>query len=266
VTTGSPRGKNSRGDPVFYGKPTKKGRYLRFQKKPLSLHIAMMRRVPIKNLLTVLAVSAAMSLTAACGGKLGETVFEAQKRIFNALKSQGIYERNNLPIDNPPAPEQIKGWFDVMGGAYRHITNEDRVDRNEGAVIARGDSISFRFDARIFSGNSYDNMQTFYTNIGSRIQAVMGNNPNFDNRFWPDTPLKIKVGEDPRILRSLQEALVGCVAGGGEPADGDGASVASDEVRVYLTPDIAFGDRTVYNVPARSSVVFEITDIQIIDN
>ncbi len=152
-----------------------------------------------------------------------------------------------------------------MGGAYRHVVNEDRDNRNAGPVISAGDSIAFRFDARIFTGGNFDNLQTFYTNIEARRNILVGGNPAFDPTFWPVELLRIKTGDDPRILKSLQAALISCRAGDGDPANDAEGGIASDRVRVYLTPNIAFGDRTVYNVPARSSLVFEVTDIEIID-
>lgn len=210
-----------------------------------------------------MAASLALFATA-CGDKLGDTVNNAQTNIFKALQGQGIYEKDNLPIDNPPAPEDIKGWFDMVGGAYRHIVNENRDNRTDQQYrIASGDSIAFMFDAKIFSNGAFENMQTFYTNIESRIQQIAGNNSSFAG--WPTEPLKIKVGDDSRILRSLQQALIGCMAGNGTPDnDDEPGDIVSDQVRVYLTPDIAFGNKIVYNVPAGSTVVFEVTDIEII--
>lgn len=221
--------------------------------------------VSIIRVCTALAATACGLLAACSGGLSGEEIYEAQNKIFNALQTQGIYERGNLPEENPPTPEQLKGYFDIVGGAYRHIVNEDRDNRDMRYLIERGDSISFMFDARIFTGGNYENMQTFYTNIQARIQQIAGNNGDFDTRFWPADPFGIKVGEDRRILKSLQEALISCVAGDNDPDnDEDSGNATSDQVRVYLTPDIAFGDRVVYSVPAGSTLVFEVTDIEII--
>jgi hypothetical protein len=200
-------------------------------------------------------------------GESGDAVATAQTRIFTALESQGIYERGNLPEQNPPTPEQIKGWFEVIGGAYRHIVNEDRANRGPAAqfAIERGDSVAFTFDARIFSGSSFDNCRTFYTNDPQRLSALFGSNPGFGG--WSTDPLRIKLGEDPRILKSLQEALIGCRADDGDPTnDNAPEGISSDEVRVYLTSDLAFGNRTVYDVPPGSTVVFAVTRIVKIDN
>lgn len=216
----------------------------------------------------VATVVAALSL-AACG-KIDETVTTAQNTIFRALQGQGIYERGNLPAVNPPTPEKIKGRFDIIGGAYRHIVNEERANRGSAAeyAINPGDSISFMFDARIFTGGAFESQETFYTNIASRILEITNNNPDFKTGEWPTVPLQIKVGEDPGILRSLQDALTGgpqaCRAGDPPRADGQPGEIVSDQVRVYLTPDIAFGNKTVYNVPRNSTLVFEITNIKII--
>jgi hypothetical protein len=212
----------------------------------------------------IVCLAAAMALTGC--GKDGDTVAAAQTRIFTALEGQGIYERGKLPEDNPPTPDRIKGWFDVVGGAYRHIVNEDRANRGPAPEYAleRGDSITFVFDARVFSGGSFDNYPTFYTNDPQRISALFGSNPDF--KGWPTKPLRIKLGEDPGILKSLQEALIGCRANDDKPENDDQpGGISSDEVRVYLTHDLAFGNRTVYDVPPGSTVVFLVTEIQIIE-
>ncbi len=211
----------------------------------------------------VMAIAAALFAAVSCG-KLDDTVNNARTSIINALKNQGIYERGNLP-EPIPTPEQIKGYFDIVGGAYRYILNENGANRGSAAEygIKRGDSISFYFDAKIFTGGNFESQQTFYTNISDRIKIISGNNDEFSG--WSTNPLKIKVGEDPRILKSLQEALISCRAGDRDPAnDATEGGIASDRVRVYLTPDIAFGDKIVYNVPRGSTIAFEVTEIVII--
>ncbi len=201
---------------------------------------------------------------ASCG-KSDDRVVTAQNAIFKALESQGIYERGNLPQINPPTPERIKGWFEIVRGTYRHVVNEDRDSRGPADTYAveRGDSIAFMFDARVFAGNNFESCRTFYTNIPSRISQLFSSNPDFAG--WSTDPLRIKVGEDDGILKSLQEALISCRAGDGDPSnDQEPGAVSSDQVRVYITSDLAFGNRTVYDVPAGSTIVFEVTEIEII--
>jgi hypothetical protein len=217
-----------------------------------------------------MAVFAVMILGAVSCGKLGDTINTARENIIAALQTQGIYERNNLPDDPRPNPDQIKGYFDIVNGAYRHILSEglpgeENINRGSAAEygIERGDSIAFYFDAKIFTRGNFESQQTFYTNIEARIAGLVGNNTEFNG--WSTKPLRIKVGEDPSILKSLQEALISCRAGDGNPDnDDEEGGIASDQVRVYLTPDIAFGDNIVYNVPRASTVVFEVTEIVII--
>lgn len=230
----------------------------------------------------IFACTAALLLVgmARCG-KLDELTNTAREKIVSALNGQGVYERDNLPEDSPPTPDRIKGWFDMVDGAFRHVVNEDRADRSASPVITAGDSIKFMFDARIFTSGNFENQKTFYTNIPGRIKEVAGNNPDFAG--WPEDPLRIKVGDDPRILKSLQRALISCRAGykypkkddeeeNNDPGNGDEPDpddeeqedIPSDVVRVYLTPDIAFGNKPVGSVPRGSTIVFEVTDIEII--
>jgi hypothetical protein len=219
--------------------------------------------------LRLAALTAVTLLTASafCGcGKLDDQVNAARDNIVAALKTQDIYERNNVPTD--PAPREIKGYYDIIGGAYRWVVNEARENQSDEFTVRRGDSIAFMFDARVFTARgNFESYRTFYTNIKSRIDQLVGNNTHFDPQFWPTAPLKIKVGDDPGILKPLQEALISCRAGDGDPTnDSQPGGIASDQVRVYLTPDMAFGNRTVYSVPAGSTIVFEIREIEIIGN
>ncbi len=219
----------------------------------------------LRRCIGMVCVAAFALVALASCGKNDDRVATAQNAIFKALESQGIYERNNLPEINPPTPERIKGWFDMVRGTYRHIVNEDRTGRGPQELygIERGDSIAFMFDARVFAGNNFESCRTFYTNIPSRISHLFSSNPDFAG--WSTEPLKIKVGEDDGILKSLQEALISCRAGDGDPDnDEDPNGVSSDEVRVYITSDLAFGNRTVYDVPPGSTIVIEVTEIEII--
>lgn len=190
--------------------------------------------------------------------KMEEITNTAKDRIFAMFNSEKVYERGNVPENTTT----INGYFDIIDGAYRHIANEDRPGREAQPPVAAGDSISFRFDFRIFSG-SFANSATFFTNIETVRDDVRDNNPDFDTAFWPIVPLKIKVGNDPGILKSIQTALIDCRAYDDKVTDDKGTPIASDEVRIYLPPNVAFGGRRVYNVPANSTLVIAVTDIRI---
>lgn len=213
--------------------------------------------------LALCAGTLAALLAASCSTQEDE-LEAARKRITGELNGMGIYERGNVPEN----VEEPKGYYDIIGGAYRYIRNEGRPDRTVTRQIEAGDSVSLRFVARIYTGK-YDSSTVFYTNVALHIPT--GNNPSVDrNNYWDTNPLRIKVGEDPKILNSLQTALIGCWPDNGNPADdapADGVTtvIVSDYVIVYLTPNIAFGNKRVYGVPANSTLVFEVSDLQLIN-
>jgi hypothetical protein len=200
--------------------------------------------------------------------ELTEELDGMRNRIKTQLNNEGVYERHNLPpntnLDN------VKGYYDIIDGAYRHITNETRPSRVSSPPIKEGDRISFYFDARIYSG-SFDRCVVFYTNIENVMrEKVAGENQAIlenDTPIWPTEPLQITLGDDPGILKHIQTALIGCRADNGDPTDdGDGLSngITSDRVRIYLPYNIAFGNTWVGIVPPRSTLVYEISGIQII--
>ncbi len=246
---------------------------------------------------TIYEGAVVMLVIAACVvscNTLDDKVTADQNRIRTELENQSIWERNNLPDD--PLPSKIEGYFDIVGGAYRYIVNEyitgsggvPRINRDLMPVISKNDSISFYFDARIYTGK-WENSTTFYTNIESLRDYNKGDNDEFQFDFWPAVPMRIKVGEDPKILKALQVALLsepycraaGTTIGDVQAKDEEGnlilgpdgkvvmvpgvIDVESDQVRIYLTPDIAFHNKWVYNVPAGSTIVYELTDIHIIE-
>lgn len=191
-------------------------------------------------------VIATLSLMAACSG-LDDVVDTARKNIKNYLEKDGLYERGNIPENPKPA---LKGYYDIIGGAYRHITNDDREGRDNERIIEIGDVVSFSFDARIFK-NSYDGSETYWTNIPDRIETVRKGNTEFDTSQWSSDPIIIRVGHDTEILKSLQNALPSCRPG--------------DEVRIFLPPNVAYGNKPVDVVPAKSTLVFQLTNIEIIE-
>lgn len=216
----------------------------------------------------VVSVTVASLFMSSCNPLPAETIDALQTRIESHLKNEGIYDRN-VEVEELPANTRIEGYYDMMGGIYRRIMNENREAREDAPTIEIGDSISFYFDARIFT-NNYVNATTYFTNIASRIEYISNNNPEFAAADWSAEPLRIKVGDDDRILKAIHTALPLCKAAGQRMVDdGEGGfeieEIDSDEVRIYLTPDLAYGNKSIGIVPAKSMLVWELTNITIIE-
>ncbi|MDR2890617.1 MAG: FKBP-type peptidyl-prolyl cis-trans isomerase [Alistipes sp.] len=204
---------------------------------------------------------AAAVSTVACGPD--EASNQARDRIVNYLNNEGLWERGNVPDD---AKTNI-GSFDIIGGVYRHIVNETSRDNRfdpSSHTVEEGDVITFMFDARVFGG-SPENSTTFYTNIASLRNQIVSNNPDFNAEYWPIDPLEITVGSDPQILKAVQMALVGCQTDNGDLTDDIDGGVKSDQVHIFIPPDIAFGKREFLMVPANSTLLFVVTDIEFIE-
>lgn len=193
------------------------------------------------------SLCAAAVLTLAACSSAQDAVDTARTAITRYLTGQGIYERNFVPDDSETTT--VSGYYDIVGGAFRFIENEDREGRNTQPEIVEGSLVEFWFDARIFSSN-FANSATFYTNIESQIKALAGTNYEFNTEFWPMVPLRIRIGEG-TILKSLENALLSCRQG--------------DKMQIYLTSDIGFGDRKVGIVPGGSTLVYQISDIVVLE-
>lgn len=180
---------------------------------------------------------------------MDDTVEASVNRIRPFLHGQGIYDPDNLPT---PEPTEIKGNYHVIGGAFRWIFQEDRVGRENEPEVETGDLVGLWFDARIFTG-TFDNATTYFTNIPERINAIAGSNTEFDARLWPRVPLEVTIGAGERILLPAVENCLPGVRRG-------------DEVRIFLTPDLWNGNRGLGNIPAWSTLVFQITVDSVVKN
>ncbi len=187
-------------------------------------------------------------IASSCSSKLSDATDASKLAIKRYLNGKNIYDRSDVPYD--PAPSTINGYYDIIGGAYRYVTNEDRDDRNLERAIAPGDNISFYFEAYVFT-SSYESSLPYFTNIRDRIVYIGNNNPEFNVDGWSTDPLEIKVTEDPKILKSIQNALPSCRVG--------------DEVRIFLPPNVAYGNKDDGVVLGGSTLVFILSNIVIIE-
>ncbi len=197
---------------------------------------------------TVVFEITSLAIVEPIDAELAEASKASRAAITSGLQSEGIYERDNLPdgVDTG----DVNGWYDIVGGAYRYIVNEDRAERSALPDIKAADSLSLYFDARIYA-DSYETSATYSTNIESRIAELAVSDPGLDTSEWPADPLKIKIGSDPQILKSVQNTLPTCKPG--------------DVVRIFLPPDAAYGNKQSGTVPALSTLAFELTNIEKIE-
>jgi hypothetical protein len=197
-----------------------------------------------------------------------EEIDRVRQTIASELKSLNVYERGNLPRNINP--ENIAGYYDIIDGAIRWIENDNatRFGRENLPEIHAGDRITFYFDARIYKSN-FNSSETFYTNIESVMEKLAGDNPlvlGGDEMFWSTAPMEITVGDDPQILKHIQTALIGCRADDGISSNDDIETnpIKSDVVRIYLPYDIGFGRPAVGIIPPRSTLVYQISKIQLL--
>jgi hypothetical protein len=179
-------------------------------------------------------------LVTACG-KMDDAVSEAQTKIRTYLHSQKIYDPSNYP---DPLPTDEKGQYDVVGGVFRYITTQDSDGRESWPTVEAGDEVSLRFDARVFGGSSFSQFALFYSNNPTTIEIYRGSNDQFDPTDWPTTPYKAQLGAG-KLMPAVDNALVGCRVG--------------DKVQLFVTPELAYGSKQNYTVPAYSTLAFEIT-------
>ena len=184
---------------------------------------------------------ATLGLLCGCGDK--EDVFTSQQtaieRYLTSTRRMIAESEVGDVIENNPAFYTVHGH-----STYRHIPNyydDGRTDRTE---IERGDSVRIAFNAYIFSGSEPTVSDVYWSNISTTINAMSSQGGNALARLdWSTDPLVLKIGST-KIIRGLEQALIGCRE--------------QDSVQVYMTYNMAYGDKLVGTVPKNSSVAWYI--------
>lgn len=120
--------------------------------------------------------------------------------------------------------ESQKFEYTTQGGVYKYIANIDREGRDKAKEAIVGDSLSFRFEAYTFTSAPGT---IFYTNKVAVAAGMTGLNTT----YWSFEPTKVKVGQSEGIIKGIANALPYCREG--------------DSVLLYITSDLAYGDKFV---------------------
>jgi len=148
--------------------------------------------------------------------------------------------------ENPP-------YFTTLGNTiYRYVEDVYNPDRLLRPEVGRGDRVTLTFAAYVFGGSTPSLAQLYYTNDAELVGQL--ENEGLNPAFWVGAdgipaPLEVRIG-DGSLLGSIEEALVGCREG--------------DAVEVYLTYNMAYGDKIVVGVvPKQSPIAFFCTIDQV---
>lgn len=135
-------------------------------------------------------------------------------------------------------------YYSVSGStAYRYIANVYDPERPERAEVTSSSVVTITFRMYVFT----------YANIPENRLPEFSNDPLLENAYiaagtntekWPFEPFAIDMRHG-NILKGLRSALMGCRAG--------------DQVEVYMTCNMAYGDAYFSIIPKESPVAFTFT-------
>ena len=161
-----------------------------------------------------------------------------EKYLTESLKLINENEVNG--VDEYPAFYSIFGRY-----AYRYIVNYYDEGREDKPVVEWGDDVQIRFTAYIFTGSKPEDSGIYWSNIpevidelGDHGDTIAGNTLD-----WPKEPLTIRLGTT-KILAGLEYTLPGCRE--------------NDEVQIYMTSGLAYGENQIGVVPKESMVAWYI--------
>lgn len=129
--------------------------------------------------------------------------------------------------------------YENVDGVYKQILNENRYGRDKLTDSKLGDSIVFNFEAYTFT--SAPSTEWFYTNKKPLVDALEG----FNSQYWDLTPRRVKIGGG-GLIQGISYGLPNCRVG--------------DSVHLYITSDLAYGDKQA-DVVVRNSALLYIINI-----
>ena len=190
-----------------------------------------------------IAVTAIAALVFLCGCGDKEDVFTSQQtsivRYLTSTRRLIAESEVENVVENNPA------FYTEHGrSTYRHIPNYYDEGREGRTEIERGDSVRIAFDAYIFSGSEPATSNVYWSNIGTTINKLSADGGNsFAKLNWSTDPLALKLGST-KIIKGVELALIGCRE--------------QDSVQIYMTYNMAYGNKLVGTVPKNSSVAWYI--------
>lgn len=139
--------------------------------------------------------------------------------------------------------EENPAFYTVHGqSAYRYIPTYYETGRDERAEVTWGSTVEIIFDAYVFSGSEPTSSNIYWSNIPETISDLESDSVNpYAQLAWSTDPLVIKLGET-KVIEGLEQTLAGCRD--------------RDSVQVYMTYNMAYGDRLIGTVPKKSSVAW----------
>ena len=190
----------------------------------------------MKKILVILFL---LPLLAGCNSE--DTLLTERDKIEKYLTSTrrmvAEEEKDNV-IEKEPAFYSLFGRY-----AYRHIVNYYDVDRELKPTLDWGDVAEIRFNAYLFNGSEPNITSDLYlSNIPEKIEQVGEKSGN--TLAWSREPLVVELGSANGMLRGLELTLAGCRE--------------ADSVQVYMTSNLAYGDKEFGIIPKNSMVAWYI--------
>ncbi len=127
--------------------------------------------------------------------------------------------------------------------AYRYISTYYNADRESNAEVIKGSTVTITFDLYQFDGSEISTDELpIYSNRAEDQLAL--SNAGLNTEYWDFTPLALTIGSSD-ILSSIQTGLIGCREG--------------DEVEIYMTYNMTYGDTIIGLIEKESAVRFRCT-------
>ena len=195
----------------------------------------------------LLYIAVALVCLTGCEQESEDITLTQMQRIESYLTSSHSprlisYDNLGEYMDDNTPPQ----FYETFGRAsYRYIVNYYETGRQSRAEVMRGSTISVTYSAYDFTSYRAPSFSDMYvTNDPAMEQQMRDAGWTLDgNPFFTFMPLRLTVGNG-EIVGGVDEALAGCRVG--------------DEVEIYCTGSVAYGENLVGTIPKDTPLYWHI--------
>lgn len=194
----------------------------------------------MKRLFAIL-FSAVGLLFAGCSQE-EDTLSQQRERLVSYLER--THSPSLIPESSVEEGSQLPFYTVSENSVYRYIKNVYDPDRASRPEVGAGSTVAITFRAYVFQfSNITDSTFPFWSNDPLLESAYQDLGLSVGEGGWTFEPLHLQMNGN--ILNGLRLALLGCREG--------------DEVEVYMTYNVAYGDRYFSTIPRESPLAWFFT-------
>lgn len=195
-----------------------------------------------QNIALIVVAALVATFIVSCNNPADSVLTSQQNAIASYLKGQ--HQPKLMPEEEVPnSLDEFPQFYTQWGlNLYRYIATYYDEGRDQRPEVTMGSTVDITYTAYIFTSGKPSSSAIYATNDAESLAIIESSGLNTSYE-WTTDPYVIKMGESD-LVEGLEIALQECREG--------------DDVEIYMTFDMAYGNDYIGIVPSKSAVMWDI--------